>query len=150
MAGIGSGAERDACGEVLAEALFKETQSTQVLRSDRGARLHLHADDTPVGGLQDEIDLDAVTVAEVVKARAGLRPLHLGPQLPRDERFDKTAGQLGIGPKSPAEQPRRQTVSVIISFGRRTTRAVRLVDQAGRQGRSGSRRRFEMGQVATP
>lgn len=111
--------------------MFEQSQSTQILSTHGGAGFHLDTDDTAVTRLQDQVDRGTVTITKMEQTWPGLGPLGLGPQFTDDERLDEASGQLGVVAEAASQQSRSRPGSVIVSFGRRTTLAVRFVDHAG-------------------
>ncbi len=82
---VRAGVERDAVGERVAELVANAGEVTEVPGGDGRGRLDLQAGHAPVVGLEDEVDLGAVPVAEVVPADGGVGPRQLLGDLVDDE-----------------------------------------------------------------
>src|SRR5688572_7410688 len=89
--------EDTAKGEPLAESLGEEAKPPQVLRSRSTRSLDFHSDDTAVGMLEHEVDLQAAAVTEMAECRRSLRPGELAYQFGGDQCFEQGTDGGGTG-----------------------------------------------------
>ncbi len=128
--------EDESTDKPLAEPVAQLAQPLVVAAGHAGGRLDLEASHSTVGRFENEVDLTARPVSEVTDLQALLGPGSLAAQLAGYEPLEQMTRCLGVGtkPAPTAETLSRRAASPVSSrdtFGRDTTRLVRLVDQAG-------------------
>lgn len=132
----GAGVQDDPGDETLAEPVPELSQPLDIARGDGCGRLDLDRGDAAIVGLQDEVDLDTVTVPAVEQPGVPLGPGELAAKLSADEPFQQQPGHLGVG-RHPGtgggdiDQPAARPVSYRATLGRETNRWDRFVDHAG-------------------